>query len=128
MKCHNCGAELRETVKFCGECGEKQGPVREAIFSEDEIAKIHEKSQPDEYAAKLRQLVRERIAIERRDVAVLFVDVSGFTAMFSQLPLEQLREVMRDVYSVMSGAITRPQGQSSSPEGSGSWCEMRRLG
>ena len=101
---------MPDGAKFCFECGEKQGPAREAIFSDDEIAEIQEKSQPDEYVARLRQLVKDRITIERRDVAVLFVDVSGFTPMFAALPSEEMREVMRDVYSVMSGAITRCGG------------------
>lgn len=110
MKCHNCGNEIRDGARFCDECGEKQGPGRQAIFSKEEIAKIQEKSQPEDYATKLRQIVEDGIAIERRDVAVLFVDVSGFTPMFSTLPSDELREVMRDVYSVMSGAITRCGG------------------
>jgi len=52
------------------------------IFSDEEIGDIQRESQPDEYVAKLRQIVKDGIAIERRDVATLFVDVSGFTAMF----------------------------------------------
>ncbi|MBN2208364.1 MAG: tetratricopeptide repeat protein, partial [Candidatus Coatesbacteria bacterium] len=110
MKCANCGTELPDGVKFCHECGEKQGPAREALLSEQEVAEIEARSRPDEYAAKLRRIVEEGIAIERRDVAVMFVDVSGFTALFTALPADQLREVMRDVYSVMSGAITRCGG------------------
>ncbi len=110
MKCSNCETELRDDAKFCDECGEKQGPARAAILSDQEIADIEARSQTDEYASKLKQIVKDGIAIERRDVAVLFVDVSGFTAMVSSLPSEVLREVMRDVYSVMSGAITRSGG------------------
>ena len=110
MRCQNCGTELPEGFKFCNECGEKQGPARQAILPDAEIAGIQKRSQTDEYASKLSQIAEKGIAIERRDVAVLFVDVSGFTPMFMALGSEQVREVMRDVYSVMSGAITRCGG------------------
>ncbi len=110
MKCSNCGTELRDEAKFCDECGEKQGSPRLALFSDKEIAEIEARSQPDEYASKLRQIVKDGIAIERRDVAVLFVDVSGFAPLLSMLTSEQAREIMRDIYSVMSGAITRCRG------------------
>ncbi len=110
MKCQNCGTQLPDGAKFCLECGEKLGPARQAILPEQEIAEIQKRSQTDEYASKLSEIAEQGIAIERRDVAVLFVDVSGFTPMFAALGLEQVREVMRDVYSVMSGAITRCGG------------------
>ncbi len=110
MKCHNCGTELPEGFKFCHECGEEQRPPIKPIFSEEEIAEIQQESQPDEYLAKLKKIVEEGFRIERRDVAVLFVDLSGYTGMCSRLSEDQLREVMRDVYSVMSEAITKREG------------------
>ena len=110
MKCHSCGTELPEGFRFCHECGEKQGPARQAIFSEDEIAEIEARSQTDEYARKFAQFVRHGMAIERRDVAVLFVDISGYARMCSRLSEDRLREVMRDVYLVMSEAITKREG------------------
>jgi len=110
MKCHNCGIELSEGFKFCHECGEEQRQPLEPIFSEQEIAEIQQESQPDEYLAKLKKIVEEGFRIERRDVAVLFVDLSGYTGLCSGLSEDQLREVMRDVYSVMSEAITKREG------------------
>ena len=110
MRCSNCGTELLDRAKFCLECGAKQGPARQAILPEQEIAEIQKRSQTNEYASKLSEIAEKGIAIERRDVAVLFVDVSGFTPMFAALGSEEVREVMRDVYSVMSGAITRCGG------------------
>ena len=40
VKCHNCGMELPDGVKFCHECGEKQGRAIEAILSDQEIVEI----------------------------------------------------------------------------------------
>ncbi|MBN2208561.1 MAG: tetratricopeptide repeat protein [Candidatus Coatesbacteria bacterium] len=110
MKCPNCGTELPGNVKFCFECGEKQGPSRQPIFSSEEIAEIQQKSQPDEYLSRLKRTIQEGLQIERRDVAVMFVDISGFSAMLSKLSPDDLRSVMRVVYSVMSEVITRNDG------------------
>jgi len=110
MKCHNCGTELPDNAKFCDKCGEKQWTGRQPILSDDEIAEIEARSRTDEYVSKLRQIIKDGIDIEQRDVAVMFVDVSGSTPMSPSLSEAQVREVMRDVYSVMSGAIARCAG------------------
>lgn len=110
MKCHSCGAKLPAGARFCHECGDKQGLSRQPIFSEKEIAEIQKEARPDDYMSRLKRTVHEGLAVEQRDVAVLFVDVSSSTPMFTALGSDQVREVFRDVYSVMSGAITRCGG------------------
>ncbi len=110
MKCSSCGTELPDGAKFCFECGEKLAFAKEPVLSADEIAQIEASSQTNEYTAQLKQIVEDGLAVERRDVAVLFADISGYSALFGALSSLQVREVMRDVYSVMSGAITRCGG------------------
>ncbi|MBN2209353.1 MAG: tetratricopeptide repeat protein [Candidatus Coatesbacteria bacterium] len=111
MKCHNCEAELPDDARFCPQCGEKQGPSKQAILSEDEIAKIRARAETDEYLVRLRKTVADGLQVEIREAAVLFVDVSGFTAMFGMLSPEQIRSVMREVYAVMTEAIVRCDGR-----------------
>ncbi|MBN1591877.1 MAG: tetratricopeptide repeat protein [Candidatus Coatesbacteria bacterium] len=110
MQCPNCGTTLPKGTKFCMECGEKQGPSRRQLFSSTEIAEIQQESQPDEYSSRLRNTIRDGLQIECRDIAVMFVDVSGFSSMFSSLSADELRRVMRAVYSVMSEVIARHDG------------------
>ena len=110
MECPNCGNELEEGVKSCDECGQILRAEKKPILSDDEIASIEASSQTDEYSTKLRRIIEEGLAIERRDVAVLCVDVSDFLSILSSVRQEDVREVVRDVYSVMSGAITRCGG------------------
>ncbi len=107
MRCVRCGTELPGGAKFCPECGEKQGPSRRAIFSDREIADIRAHFETDEYLSELRDMARDGLSIERRHLAVMFVDVSGFTRMSSVISREQLRLVMHDVYSVMTEGITK---------------------
>ncbi|MBN2209183.1 MAG: tetratricopeptide repeat protein [Candidatus Coatesbacteria bacterium] len=110
MKCYNCGTELRGDAKFCDECGEKQGPSRRSLLSEEEISEIRARTEPDVYISKLRKVVREGFGIEWRRTAVLFVDVSGFTPMSYALSPDQLRQVMKDVYAIMSEAVAKCGG------------------
>ncbi|MBN1594007.1 MAG: AAA family ATPase, partial [Candidatus Coatesbacteria bacterium] len=107
MRCVHCGTELPEGAKFCFECGAKQTPQSQLIFSDAEIADIRAQFETDEYASRLRDLAREGLSIERREIAVMFLDVSGFTRMSTLLSREQLRGIMHDVYSVMTEGITK---------------------
>ncbi len=110
MKCYSCGTELPEDANFCYKCGEKQGPSRRPLFSDKEITEIRARAEPEEYVVRLRKMVEEGLRVERRQAVVLFVDVSGFTAMTYALSPDQLREVMREVYSVMDEAISKCGG------------------
>lgn len=110
MRCYCCGAELPEDASFCHHCGERHSPSRKPIFSEGEIAEIQKEAQPAEYAQRLASVVEDGFQIEHRDVAVMFVDLSGFSDLVSELPPDQLRNVVREVYSLMSEAIAKSGG------------------
>ncbi len=47
---------------------------------------------------------------ERRNVTVLFTDVSGFTALSERLDPEEFQLVMKDTMSAIAGVITRHDG------------------
>ncbi len=110
MKCYSCGTELPEDANFCYKCGEKQGPSRRPIFSDKEIVEIRARVEPDDYVLTLRKTVEEGLRVERRETAVLFADVAGFTPMTYALSPDRFREVMREVYSVMDEAIAKCGG------------------
>ncbi|MBN2208219.1 MAG: tetratricopeptide repeat protein [Candidatus Coatesbacteria bacterium] len=110
MRCHNCGAELRQSAKFCDECGQRQGRPMETIFSEEEIAEVQQQSQPKEYLAKLKKIAEEGFEVEERGVAVLCVRLSGYLNLCSRLEREQLRDVMREVYSTTCEVIATREG------------------
>ena len=110
MKCLNCGKEIRDGAKFCDECGERQGRPTVTIFSEEEISEIQRNSQPEEYLAKLKKIAEEGFAAEERGVAVLCIRLSGYLDLCSMLSRDQLREVMREVYSTICEVIVKRDG------------------
>src|SRR5262245_63023731 len=74
--CAHCGAELSPTAKFCSECAHPTGVTGPA---EPRFGT------PDSYTPRhlAEKILTSRAALEgeRKQVTVLFVDVSGFTAI-----------------------------------------------
>jgi hypothetical protein len=78
--CSNCGSQLSATAKFCPECAH---PVAGPTPVEDLFAS------PQSYTPKhlAEKILTSKAALEgeRKQVTVLFVDVSGFTALSERL-------------------------------------------
>ncbi len=81
MRCPNCGTEIPAGFKFCGQCGARLSSGTSAQTEADPTAG------------------------ERREVAVLFADVSGFTAMSEKLDPEDIRDVMNQCFAGIGAAI-----------------------
>ena len=90
MQCSSCGSENPAKQKFCGECGH---PL------EGENNWEGSNSSPDQSASG-----------ERRQVTVLFSDLSGYTAITEKLDPEEVREVMGRFFGEASQVITRYGG------------------
>ena len=80
--CPACGASNASTQKFCGECG--------ALLSSG--APAAKFATPGTYTPKhlAEKILTSKTALEgeRKQVTVLFVDVSGFTALSARLDPE----------------------------------------
>lgn len=107
MKCPKCSSEIPPNFKFCGICGEKldDAPPKETTPQEPRIENPSpstvEYSDPESLRAP-----RD----ERRDVAVLFADVSGFTAMSERLDPEEVHSIMNEVFEILGQAIHEEDG------------------
>jgi adenylate cyclase len=90
VQCPTCGSEVPPGFKFCGQCGTKleTAPVVEA--------KVEAKADPG--------------GAQRREVAVLFADVSGFTAMSEKLDAEDVHELMNRCFAGIGAAIQEEGG------------------
>src|SRR3546814_4861239 len=87
IRCPACGAELPENFKFCAECGHKLTTA----------ARAPEARAPEVRASAVRVSAAppvEAAPDERRDVTVLFADVSGFTAMSERLDPETVHRMI----------------------------------
>ncbi|UCG90930.1 MAG: AAA family ATPase, partial [candidate division WOR-3 bacterium] len=82
MTCPKCGSSNPEGAKFCNQCG-----------------------------AELREIVyRKKGREQRRRVAVMFADISGFTALSETLDPEEVKGLIDRCLKRLSGAIYKYEG------------------
>ncbi len=86
MKCAKCQFENLDGAKFCNECGHRLAEGLEA-----------EKLAPETEG-------------ERKQVTVLFSDLSGYTAMSEKLDPEELKEIMSRIFGEISRIVTKYEG------------------
>ena len=113
--CPQCGHRNPADNKFCGECGSRlervipAGPGREADRAPLRSATIIRDAAPVAYTPKhlAEKILRSRDAFEgeRKQVTVLFTDVSGFTAMSERLDPEEVHEIMNRAFEVILDAV-----------------------
>ena len=110
MKCPKCQFENREGIKFCEKCGFKMELVCIACGA---------KIPPDrqfcgECGHQLKEPVAPRIEPsiegERKQVTVLFSDLSGYTAMSERLDPEEVREIMSQVFGAITSIVNKYDG------------------
>jgi class 3 adenylate cyclase len=94
--CASCGAENREGVKFCGECGSALASACAACGTPNEPGRKF----CGECGAPLRAVAAPELAqatpaiAERRMVSVLFADLVGFTSLAELRDAEEVRELL----------------------------------
>ncbi|MFQ5443259.1 MAG: adenylate/guanylate cyclase domain-containing protein, partial [Nitrospinales bacterium] len=107
MNCPKCSTEIPPNFKFCGFCGEKldEAPPEGTTLPETG----GEAPSPDSKnisETKPHRTNRD----ERREVAVLFADVSGFTTMSEKLDPEEVHSIMNEVFEILGQAIHEEDG------------------
>ncbi len=108
MICYNCGYQLHTVEEAeCGLCGAKftqkcascDSPNSEfskfCAFCGSRLSESSDKSSVENY---------ETLSENRKNVAVIFADVSGFTKLSESLDPEEVREIINDCFNY----ITRP--------------------
>ena len=87
IECQNCGKGNPAKNKFCSECGNKLS--RDGASSSQQFLK----EVPDQLA---RKVTREKANLEgeRKQITVLFADLSDFTALSERLDPEEVRNIM----------------------------------
>ena len=134
MRCPQCGHDNPDGVKFCGECGTRiEGLCPGCGTSNPSANKFcHQCGQalapaptpaarfaspqsytPPHLAEKILTL-RTALASERKQVTVLFADVSGFTSISEQLDPEEVHQLMNRAFELMPGEVHRYEGTSIS--------------
>ena len=107
--CPACGASVPPGKKFCGACGAALGPAaRSADAPADGFAT------PKAYtpAHLAERILKDRSALsgERKQVTVLFADVSGFTSLSEKLDPEDVHALINRAFELMLAEIHRYEG------------------
>jgi len=111
MKCPFCQIENPEGTKFCGECGSrlalicpKCGKVNPPTnnFCGGCGSPLAEKGEAE--------WAKPAMEAERKQVTVLFSDLSGYTAMTEKLDPEEVKEIMARVFGEIAQIVTKYEG------------------
>jgi class 3 adenylate cyclase/tetratricopeptide (TPR) repeat protein len=105
VACPACGARVPAGGKFCGECG---APLAGAEPAAGRFGS------PQSYtpAHLAERILRDRSALtgERKQVTVLFADVSGFTSLSERLDPEDVHALINRTFEVMLAEVHRYEG------------------
>jgi len=127
MQCPQCSHENPDGVKFCGACGTRFASPCPSCGTGNPPANqfCHQCGQalappptpatrfasPQSYTPKhlAEKILTSRTALEgeRKQVTVLFADVSGFTSISEKLDPEEVHQLMNRAFELMLGEVHR---------------------
>ena len=119
--CPKCGFGNLPRFKFCGECGNNltipSEPLYKALSVDEKIEKI-KRYLPKGLAEKILAQ-RDRIEGERKQVAVMFCDMVGFTQLSEKLGPEEAYNIMDKVYEILIHKVHDYEGTVNELTGDG---------
>jgi class 3 adenylate cyclase/tetratricopeptide (TPR) repeat protein len=112
LNCRRCGAPLPPEAKFCPECAQPvPGAEGSGVVS---TSRSSGSTSPKSYTPKhlAEKILTSRSALEgeRKQVTVLFVDVSGFTSFSERLDPEDIHRLMTRAFELMLTEVHRYEG------------------
>ena len=110
-QCRGCGARVESDFRFCPDCGLQLGAeLHDATPppAEDSLARLSRRSLPEELAHKIR--AAGVIEGERKQVTVLFCDLSGSTAIAERLDPEDYHDLLDRYLELAFQEIYRYEG------------------
>jgi class 3 adenylate cyclase/tetratricopeptide (TPR) repeat protein len=146
MKCSQCNFENPEGKKFCGRCGTKiesicpscqspnppdfqfcgdcgyeltipTEPTRRELSFDEKLEKI-QKYLPKGITEKILSQ-RDKIEGEKRQVTVMFCDMTGFTPLSEKLGPESMYAMMDEVYEILIHRVHAYEGTVNEMTGDG---------
>jgi class 3 adenylate cyclase/tetratricopeptide (TPR) repeat protein len=126
--CSKCGFANLPISKFCGDCGTpltastaatapSSKPAPKNLTFDEKLQKI-QRYLPSGLAEKILSQ-RDRIEGERKQVTVMFTDMSGYTAMTEKLDPEEAYALMDQVYECLIQKVTEYGGTVNELTGDG---------
>ena len=111
MNCPNCQTENLKPGKFCRECGARLVMICGFCGCEN---RPHDKFCGD-CARQLKgdletKDIRSKIESERKNVTVLFSDLSEYTRLTEKLDPEEVKKITHQIFSNITGIIVKYEG------------------
>jgi class 3 adenylate cyclase/predicted ATPase len=105
IACTDCGHKVGTGAKFCDECG-----TRLASSSQDDemILELQPSRTPSVESKYLPS--RKQMKGERKNVTILFSDISGFTQMSEKLDPEEVINLINSCFDTLTEIIYRYEG------------------
>jgi class 3 adenylate cyclase/tetratricopeptide (TPR) repeat protein len=111
MKCPKCPFENPEGLKFCGQCGaELQRICPNCNFSNPPQFRFCGECGHKLEKEEAIERIEPSIEGERKQVTVLFSDLSGYTAMSEKLDPEEVKEIMSRIFGEAAKTVTKYDG------------------
>jgi len=110
--CPACGARLPAEKKFCGECGARRADAPSGGPATDAMGERFASPQAYTPAHLAERILKDGRALagERKQVTVLFADVSGFTGLSERLDPEDVHGIINAAFELMLAEIHRYEG------------------
>ncbi|HET6639973.1 MAG TPA: adenylate/guanylate cyclase domain-containing protein, partial [Gemmatimonadota bacterium] len=117
--CSACGAALAPDARFCGQCGTKveQGsaPTGQALPGLEAPAlqappDVPPEPEPPPALREKFETVKAELQGDRREVVVLFADLSGFTSMSEKMDPESVTILMNRLLQSLADAVYEYEG------------------
>src|SRR5712691_10593742 len=107
--CPACGASVPPGKKFCGACGAAFGPAARSTDAPGDRFATPKAYTPAHLAERI---LKDRTALsgERKQVTVLFADVSGFTSLSEKLDPEDVHALINRAFELMLAEIHHYEG------------------
>ena len=111
MNCPYCQTENTKRSKFCHECGSRLLITCGLCGCEnDPLAKLCDECGGDLERGFGLKKVPSRIESERKNVTVLFSDISGYTRLSEKLDPEEVKDITHKIFNGITGIITKYGG------------------
>jgi class 3 adenylate cyclase/tetratricopeptide (TPR) repeat protein len=98
LRCPGCGQPTSTQAKFCDECGHDLRKGAGAVI------------EPSEPSQKKPPIASQPLEGERKQITVLFSDLSGYTALSEKLDPEEVKEIMSRIFGEIARVVTEYEG------------------
>ncbi|WP_218508220.1 adenylate/guanylate cyclase domain-containing protein [Variovorax sp. dw_308] len=110
-QCANCGHALAALAKFCSECGAPTQGAAPAVAAPAVVPSSLVPAQPPQQPARNVWAAPDTATADRRQAAVLFADITGYTALCASADPEQIQEMLGRFFDAMDGVVESHGGR-----------------